>query len=210
MTRSLFSPDPVANLLPYDGIVQDYGVVLGEEEADDYLQTFLTALAWQHDEVKLFGQYYRTARQVAWYADAAYTYVYSGMPKQAQIWHPDLFQLKQKIEQRVGHLFNSCLANLYADGQQAMGWHSDNESTLGQQPVIASLSLGATRKFRFKHQQTQSHVDCMLQHGQLLVMRGTTQQYWKHCITKSARVIEPRINLTFRYFYPHNEKQPLD
>lgn len=202
MTRSLFYPEAVSNLLPYDGLVEDYGVILSEAEADYYLHTFLQALAWQHDEVRIFGKYHRTARQVAWYADAAYSYVYSGMSKQAEMWQPDLLLLKQRIEHLVGHPFNSCLANLYADGSQAMGWHSDNENTLGQQPVIASLSLGATRKFRFKHQQKQSTIDCMLQHGQLLVMRGTTQQYWKHCISQSKRVVEPRINLTFRYFYP--------
>lgn len=202
MTQSLLNIEPNQNLLPYDGIVEDYGVILNEHDADGYLNAFLTALAWQHDEVKLFGRHYKTARKMAWYADDAYTYTYSGLPKQAQEWPPVLFQLKQQIEQRVGYLFNSCLANLYEDGSQGMGWHSDNEKTLGKQPVIASLSLGAMRKFRFKHTHTQETVDCMLEHGQLLLMRGQTQQYWKHCIARSTRVIEPRINLTFRYFYP--------
>ena len=200
--HSLFKPEPIANLLPYDGIVESYGLIFNAQDAALYLRYFLTHLAWQPDHVKVFGREYQTTRKVAWYADDAYSYIYSGMPKQAQIWQPALFCLKQHIEQRVGHSFNSCLANLYEDGSQGMGWHRDNEKTLGQYPVIASLSLGATRKFRFKHIQTQETVDCMLEQGHLVLMRGQTQHFWKHCLAKSTRVLEPRINLTFRYFYP--------
>ena len=204
MNGNLFDVDPVANLLPCDGIVQDYGLIFDALESEQCLHYFLQHLHWQADEVRLFGQYYQTERKVAWYADETYTYVYSGMPKQAHIWQPALLRLKQRIEQIVGHPFNSCLANLYENGSQGMGWHSDNERSLGSQPVIASLSFGVTRKFRFKHQMQKLTVDCMLQSGQLLVMRGDTQHYWKHCLSKSTRILSPRINFTFRYFYPNS------
>ncbi len=108
----------------------------------------------------------------------------------------------------MGQTFNSCLANLYENGTQAVGWHSDDEPSLlspTQQVVIASLSFGASRKFCFKHKSTQEKVQLLLQSGQLIVMRGQTQRYWKHALMKSMNVTEPRVNLTFRYFY---DQQP--
>jgi len=204
MNLELFAPEAQANLLPCDGIVEDYGLILRPEQSEKYLQYFLANLAWQHDEVILYGQYYKTGRKVAWYGDENYQYHYSGTFKQAHLWNPALFRLKQHIEKLVGHSFNSCLANLYENGTQAVGWHSDDELALvkaGQETVIASLSLGATRKFSFKHKQKAEKVDLLLYSGQLIVMRGQTQQYWKHALMKSTRIFEPRINLTFRYFF---------
>ncbi len=205
MTLNLFAPEPQANLLPCDGIVEDCGLILTSEQSEKYLQYFLSNLAWQHDEVILFGQHHITKRQVAWYGDENYQYRYSGTFKQAHLWNPALFRLKQHIEKLVGHSFNSCLANLYENGTQAVGWHSDDEATLvsktGQETVIASLSFGATRKFSFKHKHKAEKVDLLLHSGQLIVMRGQTQQYWKHALMKSTRILEPRINLTFRYFF---------
>ena len=207
MTLDLFAPQPQANVLPFDGVVEDYGLILDEEQSQQYLQHFLSQLAWQYDEVHLFGKHHVTGRQVVWYGDEHYQYHYSGTLKQAQVWTPGLFRLKQHIEILVGHPFNSCLANLYEHGQQGMGWHSDNEASLmsrQHETVIASLSFGATRKMRFKHNYTGNLVELLLQSGQLIVMRGQTQQFWKHQITKTTKVITPRINLTFRYFYPEN------
>jgi len=207
MNFELFEPQARTNLLPCDGIVQDYGLILTSHQSEQYLQYCLTHLAWQHDEVLLYGKRYKTARKVAWYGDENYHYHYSGTFKQAHVWTPGLFRLKQQIETLVGHSFNSCLANLYENGDQAVGWHSDDEPVLvskaGFETVIASLSFGATRKFSFKHKTSQEKVDLLLQHGQLIVMRGQTQQYWKHTLRKSVKVIEPRVNLTFRYFYPY-------
>lgn len=201
MNLELFAPERCDNVLPYDGIVQDYGLVLSAEHSERYLQYFLQHLAWQPDEGLLFGQYYRTQRQVAWYGDEQYQYRYSGAVKQALLWQPALWRLKLQIEQWVGHPFNSCLANLYQDGTQGLGWHSDDEPNLGRHAVIASLSLGATRKFCFQHKHRANKVELLLHSGQLLVMRGTTQHYWKHALMKSNRIIQPRINLTFRYFH---------
>ena len=205
MTKDLFSAVPQANVLPFDGVVEDYGQILDDHQSQQYLQEFLAHLAWQADEVTIFGQHYITGRKVAWYGDQHYQYHYSGTSRQAHAWVPQLLELKQNIEELAGHAFNSCLANLYADGSQGLGWHSDDEaalySTHQQENVIASLSLGATRKMSFKHKTRDTKVDLLLQSGQLIVMRGMTQRYWKHCIRKTTKVLEPRINLTFRYFY---------
>ena len=204
MNFELFAPEAQANLLPYDGVVEDFGLILTPEQSEKYLQYFLANLAWQHDEVILHGQYYKTGRKVAWYGDENYQYHYSGTFKQAHLWNPALFRLKQHIEKLVGHSFNSCLANLYENGIQAVGWHSDDEPSLvkaGQETVIASLSFGATRKFSFKHKHKAEKVDLLLHSGQLIVMRGKTQQYWKHALMKSTKIVEPRVNLTFRYFF---------
>lgn len=205
MTLDLFAPQPQANVLPCDGVVEDYGLILEVEQSHKYLDYFLQHLAWQHDEVHLFGKHYVTGRQVVWYGDEDYQYHYSGTLKQAQRWTPELFRLKQQIEMLVGHSFNSCLANLYEDGSQGLGWHSDDEPALytgtSRENVIASLSLGATRKMSFQHKTRSDQVDLLLHSGQLMVMRGATQQHWKHCIRKTSKVLAPRINLTFRYFY---------
>jgi Alkylated DNA repair protein len=128
MTLDLFAPEPQMNLLPFDGVVEDYGQILNEQQSQQYLQHFLAHLAWQADEVTLFGKHYITGRKVVWYGDEHYQYHYSGSFKQAHIWTPGLFRLKQHIEKLVGHSFNSCLANLYEDGSQGLGWHSDDEA----------------------------------------------------------------------------------
>ena len=112
-----------------------------------------------------------------------------------------MWRLKQQVERWVGHPFNSCLANLYQDGTQGLGWHSDDEPNLGKNAVIASLSFGATRKFSFKHKRTANKVELLLRSGQLLVMRGQTQQPWIHALIKSSKILQPRINLTFRYIH---------
>lgn len=204
MNFELFAPQACDNLLPCDGVVQDFGLILDADQSQQLFEYFLKYLAWQHDEVILHGQYYKTDRKVVWYGDENYQYHYSGMVKQAHTWNPLLFRLKEQIEEITGHSFNSCLANLYEDGSQGVGWHSDDEPSLafeGHETVIASLSLGATRKFRFKHKFKPEIAEVMLHAGQLIVMEGNTQRYWKHMITKSTKVIEPRINLTFRYFF---------
>ena len=204
MNFDLFAPEPNPNLLPFDGEVEDCGLILDADQAQQYFDYFYRYLAWQQDEVLLYGKYFKTARKIAWYGDQDYHYHYSGMAKQAHQWNPLLLALKQQVEAETGQVFNSCLANLYENGQQAMGWHSDDEASLRSpehETVIASLSLGASRKFRFKHKTQKQTVDLMLHSGQLIVMKGQTQRYWKHMLAKSTRVLAPRINLTFRYFY---------
>lgn len=200
MHLDLFAPQPQQNLLPYDGDVQDYGLVLNCTDASAYLDYFLQHLPWRPDQVKLHGRQIQTARQMVWYADQACNYAYSGVTRQALPWDSRLLQLKQQIERETGEQFNSCLANLYQDGTQGMGWHRDDDMGLAPTTSIASLSLGATRKFVFRHLHTHEKVEIQLQHGQLILMKGVTQKYWQHALMKSARVMQPRINLTFRQF----------
>ena len=206
--HDLFSPlnlsiDPtMANLLPYDGIVQDYGVIFGQDDADAYFDALYNGIDWQHDVVKLYGKTVTTARQVAWYGDDGVQYRYSGSTRTALPWSELLLKLKTNIEAHLAaiHLisFNACLLNLYHDGSQGMGWHSDDEPELGQMPIIASLSLGATRKFVLRHKSSKQKIELSLAHGQLIVMHGSTQRYWQHALMKTTKVQQPRINLTFR------------
>lgn len=198
----LFSDLPYqqTNLLPYDGIVDDYGRILNEQEADHYLNLLLNSVQWEHDKVSIMGKIITTQRQVAWFGDQLFKYTYSGVVHHARLWVPELIDLKKRVENIVQTQFNSCLLNLYEDGSQGMAWHSDDEDALGRNTVIASLSLGATRKFVLKHKRNNEKVELNLPHGQLIVMRGDTQHHWLHAIMKSTKVTEPRINLTFRTF----------
>lgn len=194
----LFQPDPTVNLLPCDGVVNYHGRILGEEESKNYYERLDSNVPWQHDEVVLFGKHIITARKVAWYGDAGLSYTYSGTTKQALPWTPELGELKAIAETRSGVVFNSCLLNLYHDGREGMGWHSDDEKSLVKNGCIASMSFGAERKFSFRHKRTRETASVMLESGSLLLMAGETQTHWHHQLPKSAKVITPRINLTFR------------
>lgn len=195
--------NPADNLLPFDGIVNDHGAVFAPDEADGHLHHLLDEIAWRHDEVVIHGKRITTARQVAWYGDAAFDYTYSGTTRTALPWTDKLLAIKTRVEAQLAvHTapthFNSCLLNLYADGTQGMAWHSDDEASLGPNTVIASLSFGATRKFALRHKRTGDKREMLLTHGQLIVMRGTTQTHWQHAIMKSTRIHAPRVSLTFR------------
>ena len=194
----LFSAETDTNLLPYNGEVYYYGHVLPQAQADYYLEQLLHSIDWKNDEAQFFGKHYLTKRKVAWYGDSDYSYTYSGSTKRALPWTTGLAELKTLVEQQTGTRFNSCLLNLYHDGTEGMAWHSDDEASLGKNTVIASLSLGAERKFSFKHKKTKETVSLLLQHGSLLVMRGSTQTYWQHRLPPTAKVTRPRVNLTFR------------
>ena len=145
-----------------------------------------------------YGKRIITARRVAWYGDADYSYTYSGTTKTALAWTRELQALKYLIEGKTGTVFNSCLLNLYDDGSQGMAWHSDDEKSRGKNTTIASLSLGAERKFSLRHKRTVESVSIQLEDGSLMVMKGTTQTFWQHSVPKSAKITTPRINLTFR------------
>jgi alkylated DNA repair dioxygenase AlkB len=136
--------------------------------------------------------------KVAWYGDSEYLYTYSNTTKQALAWTKELSELKQIVEELAGIKFNSCLLNLYHNGNEGMGWHSDDEKSMGKNNTIASLSFGAERKFSFKHKQTKQIVSLVLEHGSLLVMKDDTQRNWLHSLPKSKNITQPRISLTFR------------
>ena len=139
-----------------------------------YLNRLLKTIAWKNDEVIIYGKHIVTARKAAWYGDKPYSYTYSNTTKQALAWTPELLELKALVENQSQSSFNSCLLNLYHSGAEGMAWHSDDESALGRNPVIASLSLGAERKFSFKHKSSKQNVSLVLEHGSLLLMKGAT------------------------------------
>ncbi len=169
------------------------------QQADCWLAGLHSEIHWQEETLMMFGRPVPVPRRVAWHGDAEARYRYSGVLHQPAPWTAQLTAIRQWLEQVSGGGFNSVLANLYRDGNDAMGWHADDEPELGRQPVIASLSLGATRRMRFRRKDRQGDsFQLDLGHGSLLVMDGDTQQYWQHCITRSRRVTEPRVNLTFR------------
>jgi alkylated DNA repair dioxygenase AlkB len=197
---NLFDTSPITekNLLPYDGEVFYYGCVWNMQDADTYFQTLLNRIAWEHDELWMMGKRIITKRKVAWYGTEPFSYTYSKTTKLALPFTRELMQLKELTEKQTGETYNSCLLNLYHNGDEGMTWHSDAERELKKEGAIASLSFGATRKFMFKHKQTNETISTILEHGSLLVMKGTTQTHWLHKLPTTTRVSTPRINLTFR------------
>ena len=194
----LFHNEITANLLPTDGIVNYYGKVLAQKQAQHYLNRLLKTIEWKNDEAIIFGRHIITKRKVAWYAETNYEYSYSNRTKFALPWTKELLELKKLVDEITGLSFNSCLLNLYHNGDEGMAWHSDDEKTLEKDSPIASLSFGAERKFMLKHKKTKDVLSIMLEAGSLLVMKGTTQTNWLHSLPKSKRIKQPRINLTFR------------
>jgi len=186
------------NLLPGDGIVNYYGKLLDNEESNHYFNRLLTTIEWENDKAVIFGRTVITKRKVAWYGDTNFKYSYSNTVKQALIWTRELLELKQIIEKNTGESFNSCLLNLYHNGEEGMAWHSDAEKDLKKNGAIGSLSLGAERKFAFKHKKTKETISIFLEQGSLLIMKDTTQTNWLHRLPPSKRIKNPRINLTFR------------
>lgn len=198
MMMDLFNSEVITNLLPHDGEVNYYGKVMTTNEANSYLDILLKNIQWKNDEAVIFGKHIITKRKVAWYADTDYSYTYSNTTKQALAWTKELLELKTLVEQLTSEQFNSCLLNLYHNGDEGMAWHSDDEKALGKDTSIASLSFGAERKFALKHRATKEATSLILENGSLLVMRGATQSHWMHSLPKSKRILMPRVNLTFR------------
>jgi alkylated DNA repair dioxygenase AlkB len=190
--------DPEKNLLPKDGTVNYYGQLFGQKQAGHYLETLLNTIEWRNDEAILFGRKIITKRKVAWYGDQPFEYTYSKTTKRALPWTKELLELKTCVEQTTGETYNSCLLNLYHDGNEGMAWHSDGETDLKRDGAIGSLSFGAARKFSFKHKQTKEKVELVLEQGSLLVMKDTTQTHWLHRLPPTKTVLKPRVNLTFR------------
>jgi alkylated DNA repair dioxygenase AlkB len=164
--------------------------------SDNYFSTLLTQTHWQQDHITLHGKTHAIPRLQSWFGSASYSY--SGLKLQAQALNPTLLAIKQNIE-RQGYAFNSLLANLYRDGNDSVGWHADDEKELGRNPIIASYTLGTSRRFLLKHKKikTLKH-GITLNHGDLLIMEGVTQHHWLHCLPKTTRPVAARINLTFR------------
>jgi alkylated DNA repair dioxygenase AlkB len=186
------------NLLPKDGTVNYYGKLLVNKEANHYFDNLLKTIEWRNDQAMIFGKRIETKRKVAWYGDTDFEYTYSNTTKRALPWTKELLELKSIVEEKTGETFNSCLLNLYHNGNEGMAWHSDAEKDLKKNGAIGSLSFGAERKFAFKHKETKDTVSIILEHGSLLVMKGTTQTHWLHRLPPTKLVTKPRVNLTFR------------
>ena len=186
------------NLLPYGGTVNYYGKLFSGQEADHYFEVLMNTIEWKNDEAFIMGKHIITKRKVAWYGNEAYSYTYSNRSKLALPWTPELLELKTMAEQQTGHNYNSCLLNLYHNGDEGMAYHSDDEKALAKDSAIASLSFGAERRFLFKHKQSKETVTLFLEHGSLLVMKDETQTNWLHRLPPTKKITRPRVNLTFR------------
>jgi alkylated DNA repair dioxygenase AlkB len=176
---------------------------LAPAEADALFAALRAQVPWEVHRIRLFGREVASPRLSCWIGDPDASYRYSGVRFEPRPWPDALRPVRRRLEDTLGGGFNSVLANLYRDGRDAMGWHSDGEPELGEHPVIASLSLGATRKFAFRHrQQPQQRLSIDLPHGALLVMSGDTQRFYRHSLPRTARPVGERINLTFRRILP--------
>jgi alkylated DNA repair dioxygenase AlkB len=187
----LFSNEPpeTKNLLPQDGIVNYYGKLFSNQLANQYLDCLLNTIAWKNDEAVVFNKLIITKRKVAWYGDSEFEYSYSNITKRALPWTKELLELKDITEEKTGETYNSCLLNLYHNGNEGMAWHSDGEKDLKKDGTIGSLSFGA---------ESKETVSLILEHGSLLVMKGTTQSNWLHRLPPTKLISKPRVNLTFR------------
>ena len=186
-----------------DGELEYFPQFLSKNKADSLYKILLESNLWRQDTIKLFGKNILQPRLTILFGEKDKTYQYSGLKLYPHPFTQDLEWLKQKCEQKTKEInFNVCLANLYRDGKDSMGWHADDEKELGENPVIASISLGEERIFQLKHKKnTMARHKIRLQHGSLLIMKGTTQQFWKHQLPKTSKSVSPRINLTFRKIF---------
>lgn len=175
---------------------------LSETSADELFDRLMEYRGWRQDHIKMFGKKILQPRLTALFSDNDSAYTYSGLTMHPEIFPKYLLKVKEHCEKKLEQSFNACLANLYRDGQDSMGWHADDEKELGTNPVIASISVGEPRIFHLKHQSIKGLTyKKRLQHGSLLVMKGETQQFWKHQLPKTKKQIGSRINLTFRRIY---------
>lgn len=195
---SLFPTDSL-EVLPFDGSAQLFPQFFNTSTAQEHFSALINEVPWEEHQLVLFGKKVSEPRRSAWIADNDIHYVYSGVERPAHIWTPTLTSIREAITRGTGQRFNSVLANLYRDGNDAMGWHSDDEPCNGPEPVIASVSFGAERRFDFRHRTSKEKASVVLPHGSLLLMSGLSQHCWQHSIARSKKVTSPRINLTFRF-----------
>lgn len=198
---SLFPPSASGEWLDIpDGRLYWAPMFFSDLQAQTYFEQLRQELDWQQEKIRIFGREVWQPRLQAWCGEAAYRY--SGLTLHPAPWTPTLLRIKSACEAVCDQSFNSVLANLYRDGQDSMGWHQDNEPELGPQPVIASVSLGETRRFHLKHLESKQKLTFELSAGSLLIMAGSTQQFWTHTIPKSRRPLSARMNLTYRTILP--------
>jgi alkylated DNA repair dioxygenase AlkB len=198
----LLSTESLRLELP-DADVRLWSPAFAPAEADELLASLLTNIAWQQEDIVMFGEPRRVPRLVAWHGDPGTAYTYSGTAHAPLPWTPELQRVRHRAEELTAHRYNSVLLNLYRDGRDGMGWHADDEPELGREPVIASVSLGATRRFKLRHRRSRNSASTLdLAHGDLLLMAGATQHNYVHAVPKTARPVGERVNLTFRWVSP--------
>ncbi len=190
------------NIINQDGQAHYFGPILTEEQNSYYWEELLHKMEWANEKVVMFGKEITTKRKVAFYADGTIEYTYSNKTKKGLPWTTSLLSIRELVSKHTHQSYNACLLNLYHDGEEGMGWHSDDEREIVPNSSIASLSIGAERKFSFKHKTTKETQSLLLQNGSLLEMAGSLQQNWWHALPKSKKVNGPRINLTFRQMIP--------
>jgi len=191
--------DDSTNILPRDGEAFLLNHFFVEEDSDRYLDLLTKEIPWRQEPVVIMGRTIMQPRLTALHGDSGKRYRYSGITMTPHPWTATLLDIKTRVEAAVNHRFTTALLNLYRNGEDSMGWHSDDEKELGRDPVIASVSFGAARAFQLRHRtDLSSHIEVSLEHGSLLIMRGPTQHHWLHRLPKRLRTSEPRINITFR------------
>ena len=166
--------------------------------ADNYFQKLNCEIDWKQEEMIMYGKRLKFPRLTAWYGDNDKPYSFSGITLKPSPWTTDLLEIKSKIEPKCNATFNSVLLNRYRNGQDSISWHTDAEKELGDNPIIASVNFGATRKFQLKHIHTKQKIEIELTHGSLLIMQGELQHFWQHQVPKTSIPVGERINLTYR------------
>lgn len=197
----LFPESNISFDLP-DADIEYFPFFFAPDEAQRLFKKLMADIPWQQDEITIFGKKLPQPRLTAFFGDANKVYAYSAIIMKSNPWNETLLEIKTKLETATKLQFNSVLLNLYRDGNDSNGWHSDDEKELGKNPVIASISFGEKRIFQLKHKtKADQKKSIELEKGSLLVMKGTTQHYWKHQVPKTKRPVNARINLTFRTIF---------
>ena len=193
--------DKIGSSISVDSDFQDFRYFpkyLDNSSADKLLETLLERNQWEREILKIYGKSISAPRLTSWFSDPMVSYRYSGKKRFGKPLTPELFQLRQILNAHLNVHFNFVLANFYRDGKDYVGWHADDEPDLGSRPLIASISLGESRRFRVRHNSRKVTESIDLVHGSLLIMRGQSQSHFKHCLAKTKRLVNSRINLTFR------------
>lgn len=189
------------NILPHDGIALYYDKIIADDQVKQLYDALFNNIHWENERVIMFGKEIITKRKVAFFSDPSISYRYASKTKIGLPWTSSLLTIKNRVESITKESYNACLLNLYHNGEESMGWHSDNEKEIITNSSIASLSLGASRKFSFKNKETKESVSIELANGSLLEMKGSVQTHWWHALVKSKKVTDGRINLTFRQMH---------
>jgi len=198
LNMSLFPDEKIVFDLP-DAEIEYFPNFFSIEKANEIFHKLQTEIPWQQDTITIYGKNHLQPRLTALFGNEGKPYGYSNIVMHPHPWNPMLIFIKEEVEKICQENFTTVLLNYYRNGQDSNGWHADNEKELGRNPIIASLSLGEPRNFQLKHNSIETaKQNILLQHGSLLLMKGTTQHYWKHQIPKTKKEIGSRINLTFR------------